>query len=133
MIYNSMEIVWNAEPKDVVYMSPDPYMCWPSLLTQWRSEWPQMASLIQTIAVPYLHHLSKKVKIISTTFSYLTFILLHLLSLSSLSSLLSLSLLPLLLTIGQYLYFHLKNHPTSLRLVQLFQPSSKNIDKKDSS
>ena len=59
MAYNSTEIVWNAEPKDVVYMSP--YMlAFTADTVEIRIA--SNGSLIQTIAVPDLHLLSKKVQ-----------------------------------------------------------------------
>ena len=59
MAYNSTEIVWNAEPKDVVYMSPY-VLAFTADTVEIRMA--SNGSLIQTIAVPDLHLLSKKVK-----------------------------------------------------------------------
>ena len=59
MIYNSTEIVWNAEPKNVVYMSPY-VLAFTADTVEIRMA--SNGSLIQTIAVPDLHLLSKKVK-----------------------------------------------------------------------
>ena len=67
MAYNSTEIVWNAEPKDVVYMSPY-VLVFTADTVEIRMA--SNGSLIQTIAVPDLHLLSKKVeeKLKSTRF-----------------------------------------------------------------
>ena len=59
MAYNSTEIVWNAEPKDVVYMSPY-VLAFTADTVEIRMA--SNGSLIQTIAVPDLHFLSKKVQ-----------------------------------------------------------------------
>ena len=58
MAYNSTEIVWNAEPKDVVYMSPY-VLAFTADTVEIRMA--SNGSLIQTIAVPDLQLLSKKV------------------------------------------------------------------------
>ena len=118
-------MVWNAEPKDVVHMSPY-VLAFTADTVEIRMA--SNGSLIQTIAVPDLHLLSKKVKYQPNFIAhfYLAALTLPLLPL--------LSPLPLLASSPSHhratslSYFHLKNNPASLRLVQLFQPSSKNID-----
>ena len=77
MAYNSTEIVWNAEPKDVVYMSPY-VLAFTADTVEIRMA--SNGSLIQTIAVPDLHLLSKKVKKINLIFIHVVFNLLHSLS-----------------------------------------------------
>ena len=59
MAYNSTEIVWNAELKDVVYKS----LCVLAFIANLvEIRMASNGSLIQTIAVPDLRLLSKKVK-----------------------------------------------------------------------
>ena len=58
MAYNTTEIVWNAEPKDIVYMSPY-VLAFTADTVEIRMA--SNGSLMQTIAVPDLHLLSKKV------------------------------------------------------------------------
>ena len=66
MAYNSTEIVWNAEPKDVVYMFPY-VLAFTADTVEIRMA--LNGTLIQTIAVSDLHLLSKKVKRYSSRFS----------------------------------------------------------------
>ena len=59
--YNSVEIVWNAEPKNLVYMSPY-ILAFTANTVEIRMA--SNASLMQTIQVPDLHLISMKVKIV---------------------------------------------------------------------
>ena len=58
MAYSSTEIIWNAEPKQVVYMSPY-VLAFTADTVEIRMA--SNGSLIQTIAVPDLQLLSQKV------------------------------------------------------------------------